>query len=226
VKPRALLDIGPATAPASAPPGTFAVRLTVQDGRGGVGVLTQNITITQDSTPPVLTLSSPISGSTIQGLSFSLAGSSSEALSSLKVQISGEAELNVPLNADLASFQMQMTVGAAFSGYLPISVYPRLNFLMLAMGDMSNIVDKMAEIYSQKYPKVIIRSAVGPDSPIHPGHQHVGDFTEGFKKIFKNIEVVKLENPEDIFPAYQKALDPNNPKSYLMIEVGNYYGQK
>ena len=124
------------------------------------------------------------------------------------------------------SFQMQLTVGAAFSGYLPISVYPRLNFLMLAMGDMSNIVDKMPEIYPGNSPKIIIRSAVGPDSPVHPGHQHIGDFTEGFRKIFKNIEVVRLENPEDIFPAYQEALNPQNTKSFLMIEVGNYYGQK
>lgn len=124
------------------------------------------------------------------------------------------------------SFQMQMTVGAAFSGYLPISIYPRLNFLMLAMGDMSNIVDKMPEIYPGNAPKVIIRSAVGPDAPVHPGHQHIGDFTEGFRSIFKNIKVVRLENPEDIFPAYQEALDPRNASSYLMIEVGNYYNQK
>jgi len=134
-----------------------------------------------------------------------------------------EKRLELPV---CESFQMQMTVGMAFSGFLPISIYPRLNFLMLAMGDMSNIVDKMPEIYSQKYPKVIIRSAVGPDSPVHPGHQHIGDFTEGFRKLFKNIEVIKLENPEDIFPAYQMALDPKNNKSYLMIEVGNYYQQK
>lgn len=124
------------------------------------------------------------------------------------------------------SFQMQLTVGAALSGLVPISVYPRLNFLMLAMGDLANIVDKMPEIYPQHCPKVIIRSAVGPDSPVHPGHQHIGDFTEGFKKIFKNIEVVRLENPEDVFPAYQRALDPSNKKSHLMIEVGNYYNQK
>ena len=134
-----------------------------------------------------------------------------------------EKRLEFPVSE---SFQMQMTVGAAFAGYLPISIYPRLNFLMLAMGDMSNIVDKLPELYEKKYPKIIIRSAVGPDFPVHPGHQHVGDFTEGFKKIFKNIEVIKLENAEDIFPAYQEALDHKNPKSYLIIEVGNYYNQK
>ena len=131
--------------------------------------------------------------------------------------------LELPVNE---SFQMQMTVGMAFSGYLPISVYPRLNFLLLAMGDMSNIVDKLPDISPQKFPKMIIRSAVGPDSPVHPGHQHIGDFTEGFKKIFHNLKVVRLEDPQDIFPAYQEALAPGNPHSYLMIEVGNYYGSK
>lgn len=134
-----------------------------------------------------------------------------------------EQRIEVPVSE---SFQMQMTVGAAFSGFTPISIYPRLNFLMLAIGDMANIVDKMCDLYSAKYPKVIIRSAVGPDAPVHPGHQHVGDYTEGLSKIFKNIEVIRLENPEDIFPAYQKALDPSNLKSYLMIEVGNYYNEK
>jgi pyruvate/2-oxoglutarate/acetoin dehydrogenase E1 component len=134
-----------------------------------------------------------------------------------------EKRIELPVSE---SFQMQMSVGAAFAGQIPISVFPRLNFLLLAMGDMSNIVDKLPEIYGPKPPKLIIRSAVGPDAPVHPGHQHIGDFTEGFKKIFKNLEVVRLDNPEDIFPAYQKALDPQNDKSYLMIEVGNNYASK
>ena len=137
--------------------------------------------------------------------------------------ITEEKRVELPVSE---SFQMQMTVGAALSGYVPISVFPRLNFLMLAMGDLSNIVDKLPEIYGPKPPKMIIRSAVGPDAPVHPGHQHIGDFTDGFRKIFKNIKVVRLDNPEDIFPAYEEALNPNNPDSYLMIEVGNYYQAK
>ena len=137
--------------------------------------------------------------------------------------VSEDKRIELPVSE---SFQMQMTIGAAFAGYVPVSIFPRLNFLMLAMGDLSNIVDKLPDIYGPNYPKMIIRSAVGPDSPVHPGHQHIGDFTEGFQKIFKNLEVVKIENAEDVLPAYQKALDPKNRKSYLMIEVGNYYGSK
>jgi pyruvate/2-oxoglutarate/acetoin dehydrogenase E1 component len=138
--------------------------------------------------------------------------------------VSPEKRLELPVNE---SFQMQMTMGLAVAGYVPISIYPRQNFLMLAMGDMVNIVDKFSDIcQTQVSPKLIIRVAVGPDQPIHPGHQHVGDFTEAYRKIFKNIEVIKLEEPEEIFPAYQRALDPSLQKSFLMIEVGNYYGQK
>lgn len=138
-------------------------------------------------------------------------------------EVPEDQRVELPVNE---SFQMQMTVGAAFAGFTPISIYPRLNFLVLAMGDLCNIVDRAPEIYPGNAPKVIIRSAVGPDTPVHPGHQHIGDFTEGFRKFFKHIEVVRLDSPEDIFPAYQRALDPDNRKSYLMIEVGNYYQQK
>jgi len=138
-------------------------------------------------------------------------------------EVSENQRVELPVSE---SFQMQMTVGAAFSGYTPISIFPRLNFLMLAMGDLCNIVDKLPDIYGAKPPKMIIRSAVGPDAPVHPGHQHIGDFTDAYRKIFNNIEVVRLDEPKDIFPAYEEALSPDNQKSYLMIEVGNYYGSK
>lgn len=124
------------------------------------------------------------------------------------------------------AFQMQFTVGMAMTGYVPISIYPRLNFLTLAMGELSCLVDKAPDIWPHSHPKIIIRSAVGPDSPVHPGHQHVGDFTEAFKLLFKNIDVIKLEEPEDIFPAYEKAINPLNKRSSLIIEVGNYYNEK
>src|SRR3989338_2317742 len=122
------------------------------------------------------------------------------------------------------SFQMQFSIGLALAGYIPISVYPRQNFLLLATGDMVNMIDKMPAISAnQVLPKILIRVAVGPDSPVHPGHQHVGNYAEGFRKMFKWIEVVELNEPQEIFPAYQKALDSVNQKSTLLIEHGNYY---
>jgi pyruvate/2-oxoglutarate/acetoin dehydrogenase E1 component len=132
--------------------------------------------------------------------------------------------LEMPVNE---SFQMQFTIGLALAGYIPISVYPRQNFLLLATGDMANMLDKMSDISGGKVlPRVLIRVAVGPDAPVHPGHQHVGNYADAFRKMFHWIEVVELHEPQDVFPAYKNALERPDSKSTLLIEHGNYYNQK
>ena len=138
--------------------------------------------------------------------------------------IAPEKALEMPVNE---SFQMQFTIGLALAGYIPISVYPRQNFLLLATADMVNMLDKIPAISSKKLmPKVLIRVASGPDSPIHPGHQHVGNYVEAFRKMFTTINVVELNEPEEIFPAYQQALERKDNCSTLLIEHGNFYNQK
>ncbi len=132
--------------------------------------------------------------------------------------------LEMPVNEN---FQMQFTIGLALAGYIPISVYPRQNFLLLAIADMVNMLDKIPVISSHAWvPKVLIRVAVGPDAPVHPGHQHVGNYTEAFRKLFSWIEVVELSEPQEIFPAYQQALERKDNRSTLLIEHGNYYSEK
>ena len=132
--------------------------------------------------------------------------------------------LEMPINE---SFQMQFTIGLALDGYVPISVYPRQNFLMLAAGDMANVLDKIPAISAKQWlPKVLIRVAVGPDSPVHPGHQHVGNYADAFRKMFSWIEVVELNEPEEIFSAYKHALERPDNRSTMLIEHGNYYQQK
>ena len=132
--------------------------------------------------------------------------------------------LEMPINE---SFQMQFTIGMALAGQVPISVYPRQNFLLLATGDMANMLDKIPAISAGQWPlKVIIRVATGPDAPVHPGHQHIGNYAEAFRKLFKNIEVVELNSAEEIFPAYQHALERTDGKSTLIIEHGNFYNEE
>ena len=132
--------------------------------------------------------------------------------------------LEMPVNE---SFQMQFTIGLALAGYIPISVYPRQNFLLLATADMVNMLDKIPAISdNQILPRVIIRVAAGPFKPVHPGHQHIGNYADGFRKMFSWIDVVELEEPEDIFPAYKHALERSDSKSTLIIEHGNYYNDK
>ena len=92
---------------------------------------------------------------------------------------------------------------------------------------MANMLDKMPLISSnQILPRILIRVAVGPDAPVHPGHQHVGNYAQAFRAMFHWIEVVELNEPEDIFPAYEKALMREDNKTTLLIEHGNYYSQK
>ncbi|MFT5387832.1 MAG: pyruvate/2-oxoglutarate/acetoin dehydrogenase E1 component [Candidatus Omnitrophota bacterium] len=135
-----------------------------------------------------------------------------------------EKALEMPINE---SFQMQFTLGLALDGRIPISVYPRQNFLLLATGDMVNMIDKVPAISEgETVPKIIIRVASGPFKPVHPGHQHIGNYADGFRQMFDWIEVVELEEPEDIFPAYKHAYEREDNKSTLIIEHGNYYNDK
>ena len=132
--------------------------------------------------------------------------------------------LEMPINE---SFQMQFSIGLALTGYIPISVYPRQNFLLLAAADMANMVDKIPDISDGKWPfKMIIRVATGPDAPVHPGHQHIGNYADAFRKMFHWIEVVELDSAQQIFPAYVNALKRSDGKSTLIIEHGNYYNEE
>lgn len=152
-----------------------------------------------------------------------VAGPGTFMFSTLK-DVSPEKTLEMPINE---SFQMQFTIGLALAGYVPISVYPRQNFLLIATADMVNMLDKIPAISSnQILPKALIRVAVGPDSPVHPGHQHVGNYAEALRRMFSWIEVVELNEPAEIFPAYKHALQRSDGRSTLLIEHGNYYNQK
>ena len=55
--------------------------------------------------------------------------------------------------------------------------------------------------------------------------QHTKDHTEAFRHLLENVEVVLLENKQDIFSAYKKALEREDGKSTLLVEYGEYYNQ-
>lgn len=123
------------------------------------------------------------------------------------------------------SFQMQITVGLSLGDFVPVSIYPRQNFLLLATGDLSNLVDKLPDISEGRvHTPLLIRTAAGTTKPIDPGHQHVGNFAAAFRHLFKNIQVVELHEPEEVLPAYQKAYRHRGPT--LLIEFGDHYNDK
>jgi pyruvate/2-oxoglutarate/acetoin dehydrogenase E1 component len=124
-------------------------------------------------------------------------------------------------------FQMGVSVGLAMAGTFPISIYPRWNFLLLATSQIVNHLDKLhAMNETSSFKKVIIRTSVGSEHPLHPGHQHVGDFSEAYKIMCKNMNVVLLNEPEEIFPEYQKAYERNDGVSTILVEWGDFYNSK
>ncbi|HIL27376.1 MAG TPA: hypothetical protein EYG21_08370 [Nitrospinaceae bacterium] len=130
------------------------------------------------------------------------------------VNIPHERRIEMPV---AENFQLGLSTGLALSGYVPISVYPRWNFLLLAGDQLVNHLDKLTEMTEGQYsPKVIIRVAVGVKKPVDPQEQHVGDFTESFAKILRNIEVVKLKSSEEVFHAYKEAYD--SKYSTILVE--------
>jgi len=121
--------------------------------------------------------------------------------------------------------QMGMSIGLSLNGFIPISIYPRWNFLVLATNQLANHIDKYAEMTAGRVnPKVIVRVCVGSTNPLHPGPQHCSDFTEAYQTMLKNIEVVRLEEPEQVFPAYEKAFSSNG--STILVEVADYYNKE
>lgn len=132
--------------------------------------------------------------------------------------------LEMPVCEEL---QMGMTNGLALSGLVPVSIYPRWNFLLLAVNQIVSHLDKMKIMSNGGYqPKVIIRTGIGSERPLHPQHQHVGDFTEAFRLMCTNIEVIRLDEPDQVFPAYKKALERTDGKSTLIVEWGDFYNEK
>jgi len=123
--------------------------------------------------------------------------------------------------------QMGMSLGLALDGKVPISIFPRWNFLLCGMNQLVNHIDKVEVMGNGGFkPKLIIRTGIGSENPLHPQFQHVGDYTDAVQAMCSTVEVIRLEEPEDIFPAYQKAFFRDDGRTTICVEYGDYYNQK
>lgn len=118
--------------------------------------------------------------------------------------------------------QMGMSTGLALAGFVPISVYPRWNFMLCAISGLVNHLDKYPLI-SEYRPKVIIRTGIGSVNPLDPQWQHKGDFTAAIQAMCKTVKVVRLDKPEQIFDAYQDAYYANH--STILCEVSDFLNE-
>ena len=125
--------------------------------------------------------------------------------------------IEMPVAEDM---QMGMSIGMSLGGRIPISVYPRWNFLLLATNQLVNHLDRLP-IYSDYQPHVIIRVAAPSKYPLDPQAQHDGDFTDQIEAMCKTVKFYRLHQTSDIMPAYNDALH-NNRSAVLVEYVENY----
>jgi pyruvate/2-oxoglutarate/acetoin dehydrogenase E1 component len=132
--------------------------------------------------------------------------------------------LEMPVNEDM---QMGITLGMALNGTVPISFFPRWNFLLLASNQLINHVDKIKVMSDGGYkPKIIIRTSIGSQRPLHPQHQHIADYTSGFRAMCDFVDIIRLDEPNQIFDAYQYAYLRTDFRPTILVEWGDYYSEK
>ena len=123
--------------------------------------------------------------------------------------------------------QMGMTIGFVLNNFIPVSIFPRFNFLLLSMNQLVNHLDKLNIMTNDHYKsKAIIRTSIGSDSPLNPNVQHLGDFTSSVAKMCKNLNIVKLNESNLVFKEYKKAMVRKDNVSTILVEYGNYYNTK
>lgn len=141
------------------------------------------------------------------------------AMSKTFSDVSMEKCIEMPVAED---FQMGLAIGMALHGYLPVCIYPRWNFLLLAANQLVLHLDKIPLYSNGGYrPKVIIRTAVATDEPLDPGYQHLGDFTQAFRSILTTVQVQELFSPQDVRRCYKQALE--SEWSTLLVERAENY---
>lgn len=121
-----------------------------------------------------------------------------------------EKRLEMPVIED---FQLGYCTGLSLTGKIPVCIYPRMDFMLLAMNQLINHLDKLP-LFGW-HPKVIIRCRVGQKKPLDAGPQHSQDYTDAFKLMMK-IPVWRVTTAREVSEAYKASMDYNG--SCVIVE--------
>ena len=147
---------------------------------------------------------------------------SGHAISGTLAEVPKEKLIELPVMEEV---QMGMSTRLSLEGFVPITIYPRFNFMMLAINQLVNHMDKMKEMSkSMLVPKVIVRVAVGARKPLDGGSQHTQDFTESIKHMLTDIKLVELTEPEQVSSTFEDGYNRNG--STVVVEWGDFYAEK
>lgn len=115
-------------------------------------------------------------------------------------------------------FQLGLCIGMALDGDVPVCIYPRWDFMLLATNQLVNHLDKLAECWPAK---VIIRTTVGASHPFSSGPQQSGDYSAAFRMMLKRVEVIELNSRFEVLAGYKRALAMSG--SCILVEKQNLY---
>jgi hypothetical protein len=74
--------------------------------------------------------------------------------------------------------------------------------------------------------KLLLEHLLVPNVHYTPQHQHIADFTSAFKAMSDTIDIIKLDEPNQIFESYKYAYERTDNKSTILVEWGDYYNEK
>jgi pyruvate/2-oxoglutarate/acetoin dehydrogenase E1 component len=115
----------------------------------------------------------------------------------------------------IEDFQLGFCTGLALTGVVPVCLFPRFDFLLLAANQLVNHLDKLPRF--GWHPKVIIRTTVGAKAPLDAGPQHTQDHTEAFRLMMESVPVLRCTTADEVTRAYEWALAERS--STLIVEA-------
>jgi pyruvate/2-oxoglutarate/acetoin dehydrogenase E1 component len=120
--------------------------------------------------------------------------------------------------------QMGISIGLALEGYIPVTCYPRFDFLILALNQLINHADKIDHLTNGDFKsRIIVRTLIGATKPLDAGPQHTQDYTAGLKKMLRFTKIIRLTKNSNIYSLYKNALTDKKNKVFLFIEDSNLY---
>jgi pyruvate/2-oxoglutarate/acetoin dehydrogenase E1 component len=146
---------------------------------------------------------------------------SGSVLSDTLKDVSDDKKIEFPVAEEL---QLGCGIGMAISiDIIPVLIYPRIDFLLLAINQLSNHLDVLDDLTNGQYKaKIIIRTIIGAKKPLYPGIQHCRDLAGVFRVLLHNVDVVRLADASHVMSTYKNALE--SECSTLIVEDAELYG--
>jgi len=117
-----------------------------------------------------------------------------------------------------------LCIGLALEGFRPVLFFERHDYILLALDAIVNHLDKLKQMTQNQFnAPVIIRATVGSSKPIHPGPQHIQDFSEQLKNMV-SFPVYEPKNAQEVLEVYKKVKDATEP--VIILERKELYDEE